>query len=89
VYLQYVLSFYVIYIYFHKTSVCIYFNCMQIENLRGIAQLDVRYVTIYSVERMKVFSHVSWPGLGHQGCYNMVSELHFSTLSLDGLSKLS
>jgi hypothetical protein len=37
---------------------------------------------------MKAFSRVAWPDMGGQGCYNMVLEIHFSTLSLDGPSKL-
>ena len=55
----------------------------------GIAELDVGYVTVCSTERMKAFSRVSWPNLGGRRHYNMVSELQFSTLSLDGPSKLS
>jgi hypothetical protein len=43
----------------------------------------------YVEQRMKAFSGVAWPDLGGRGCYNMVSELQFSTLSLDGPSKLS
>jgi hypothetical protein len=42
----------------------------------------------YVEQRMKVFSGVAWPGLGGRGCYNMVSDLQFSTLSLDRPSKL-
>jgi hypothetical protein len=38
---------------------------------------------------IKAFSGVAWPDLGGQGCYNMVSELQFSTLSMDGPRKLS
>jgi hypothetical protein len=38
---------------------------------------------------MKAFSGVAWPDMGGRGCYNMVSELQLSTLSLDGLNKLS
>jgi hypothetical protein len=37
---------------------------------------------------IRAFSGVAWPGLGGRRCYNMVLELQFSTLSLDGLSKL-
>jgi hypothetical protein len=43
----------------------------------------------YVEQRMKEFSGVAWPDLGGRGCYNMVLELQFSTLSLDGSSKLS
>jgi hypothetical protein len=43
----------------------------------------------YVEQRIKPYSGVAWPGLVGQGCYNMVSELHFSTLSLDGPSNLS
>jgi hypothetical protein len=36
----------------------------------------------------KVFSGVAWPDMGGRGCYNIVSELQFSTLILDGPGKL-
>jgi hypothetical protein len=78
---------YILYINFCKSSVCICFNCMQFKTLCGIAQLDVGHVTICSAKRMTMLSHVACPNMGGWGCYNMVSELHFSTLSLDGLSK--
>jgi hypothetical protein len=42
----------------------------------------------YVEQRTKTIFGVAWPNMGGRGCYNMVSELHFSTLSLDGLSKL-
>jgi hypothetical protein len=42
----------------------------------------------YVKQGIKTFYGVAWPGLGGRGCYNMVSELQFSTLSLDGLRKL-
>jgi hypothetical protein len=38
---------------------------------------------------MKVFSGVAWTDMGGRGCCNMVSELQFSTLSLDEPSKWS
>jgi hypothetical protein len=43
----------------------------------------------YVDQRMKDFSSVAWLDLGGRGCYNMVLELQFSTLSLDRSSKLS
>jgi hypothetical protein len=78
------------YIYVSTRVLCVYIliACSS-KNLCGIAQLDVGYVTVCSTERTKVFSHVSWPDLGGRGRYNMVSELQFSTLSLDGPNKLS
>jgi hypothetical protein len=36
-----------------------------------------------------VFCCVSWLDLGGWGRYNMVLEIHFSTLSLDGPGRLS
>jgi len=48
--------------------VCISIACSS-KNLCDIAQLDVGYVTICSIERVKAFSHVSWPNLGGRGCY--------------------
>jgi hypothetical protein len=88
IYIMY-LFVYVLYIISARV-LCVYvlIACSS-KNLCGIAQLDVGYVTVCSAERMKEFSHVSWPDLGGRGCYNMVSELQFSTLSLDGPSKLS
>jgi hypothetical protein len=75
VHLQMYLSVYVLYIYFQKSSVCIYFNCMQFKNFMWHSQLDVGYVTVCSVERRKAFSRVAWLDLGGRGCYNMVSKL--------------
>jgi hypothetical protein len=90
VHLQMHLYVHVIYICFRKRSVCIYILiACSAKNLCVIAQLDVGYVTVCSVERMKELSEVTWADLGGRGCYNMVSEIQFSTLSLDGLSKLS
>jgi hypothetical protein len=43
----------------------------------------------YVEQRMKAFFVVAWLDMGGRGCYNMVSELQCSTLSLDGPSKLS
>jgi hypothetical protein len=40
-------------------------------------------------KKMKAFSGVAWPDMDGLGCYDMVLELHFSTLRLDGSSKLS
>jgi hypothetical protein len=80
---------YILYIMFHKSSVCICLIACSSKNLCGIAQLDVGYVTVCSAERTKEFSGVAWPDMGGRGRYNMVSELQFSTLSLDGPSKLS
>jgi hypothetical protein len=51
-----------------------------------MAQLDVGYVTV-CCQSIKAFSGVAWPDLGSWGCYNMVSKIQFSTLSLDGPSK--
>jgi hypothetical protein len=78
------------YIYFSARVLCVYIliACSS-KNLCGIAQLDAGYVTVCFAERMTEFSRVSWPGLGGRGRYNMVSELQFSTLSLDGPNKLS
>jgi hypothetical protein len=78
------------YIYVSSRVLCIYIliACSS-KNLCDIAQLDTVYVTICSVERMKDFSSIEWPNMDGQGRYNMVSELQFSTLSLDGPNKLS
>jgi hypothetical protein len=43
----------------------------------------------YVDQRIKEFSGVAWLDRGGRGCYNMVSELQFSTLSLDGRESLS
>jgi hypothetical protein len=45
----------------------------------------VLQVWFHNLER--VFDGVAWPDLGGWGCYNLVSELQFSTLSLDGPCK--
>jgi hypothetical protein len=69
IYIMY-LSIYVLYIYISARVLCVYIliACSS-KNLCGIAQLDVGYVTVCSAERMKVFSCVSWPGMGGRGCY--------------------
>jgi hypothetical protein len=43
----------------------------------------------YVEQIIKVFSRVAWPALGGRGCYNIISELQFSTLRIDGSSNLS
>jgi hypothetical protein len=43
----------------------------------------------YDEKRIKTFSGVAWPDMGGRGCYDMVSKLQFSTLSMHGLRKLS
>jgi hypothetical protein len=48
------------------------------KNLCGIAQLDVRYVTVCSAEGMKVFSRVSWPDLCGWGRYSFFPEKAYS-----------
>jgi hypothetical protein len=48
-----------IYISTKVMSVYILIACSS-KNLCGIAQLDVGYVTLCSVERMEVFSGVAW-----------------------------
>jgi hypothetical protein len=73
---------------FRKSSVCMYLIAYSSKNSCGIAQLDVGYVTVCSAERKKEFYGVAWPGVDGRGCYKLVSELQFSTLSLDGLNKL-
>jgi hypothetical protein len=79
-----------LYIYVSARDLCVYnlIACSS-ENLCGIAQYDAGFITVCSTERMKVFSGVAWPDMAHRGHYNMVSELQFSTLSLDGMNKLS
>jgi hypothetical protein len=69
--------------------VCICFNCMQLEKFMWHSSVDVGYVTVCSAERTKEFSGVAWPDMDGRGCYKLVSELQFSTLSLDGPNKLS
>jgi hypothetical protein len=78
------------YIYVSARVLCVYIliACSS-KNLCGIAKLDVGYVTVCSAKRMKEFSRVSWLDLGGQGRYNMISELQFSTVILDGPSKSS
>jgi hypothetical protein len=67
--LQMYLYVYVLYIRFCKSSMCIYiFIPCSAKHLCGIAQLGPGYVTVCSAERMKVFSHVAWPGMGGRGC---------------------
>jgi hypothetical protein len=67
------LSIYVIYIKFCNSYVCICLISCSSKHLCGIAQLDVGYVTICSIERTKVFFGVAWPGMGGRGCYNSAS----------------
>jgi hypothetical protein len=66
------------YIYIYSARVmCVYIliACSS-KNLCGIAQLDDGYVIVCFVERMKTFSHVSWPGLGGRGCHIHCSPTH-------------
>jgi hypothetical protein len=78
------------YIYVFTRALCVYvlISCSS-KNLCGIDQLDVGYVRVCSVERTQLLSLVSWPNLGGRRHYNMVSELQFSILSLDGPRRLS
>ena len=73
------------FIYEVPQMLCVYvLIACSLKILCGIAQLDVGYVTVCSTERMKSFSCVACLDMGRRGCYNMVLELWFSTLSLDG-----
>jgi hypothetical protein len=62
-----------IYIYIFTRFLCVYIliACSS-KNLCGIAQLDARYATVCSVERNKVFSHVSWPDHGWPGKLHLI-----------------
>jgi hypothetical protein len=75
VHLQNVLFVYVLYIKFHKSSMCICFNCMKFKKFMWHAQLDVLDMLQYVEQRMKVFFGVAWPNMGGRGCYNMVSKI--------------
>jgi hypothetical protein len=79
------------FIYMLSQEFCVYIFLIACssKNLCGIAQLDTGYVTVCSTERTKELSGVAWHDMDGRGHYNMVSELQFSTLSLDGPSKLS
>jgi hypothetical protein len=79
-----------LYIIFHARFLCVYvlIACSS-KHLCGIAQLDAGYVTVCSAERTKAFSRVACLSVDGRGCYNMVSEIHFSTLSMDEPIKLS
>jgi hypothetical protein len=78
------------YIYVSARVSCVYIlTTCGLKNLCGIAQLDTGYVIVCSIERTQDFFGIAWPDMDGKGRYNMVSELHFSTLSLDGPRKLS
>jgi hypothetical protein len=72
------LSIYVLYIMFCKSSVCIYFNCMQFKKFMW--QLGAGYVTVCSVERTKMFSRVSWPDHGWSGTLHQHHPWHFLSI---------
>jgi hypothetical protein len=58
------------YIYVSSRFLCVYIliACSS-KNLCGIAQLDTGYVTVCSVERMKEFYGIAWPGMDGWGRY--------------------
>jgi hypothetical protein len=61
---------YVLYIMLLQEFVCAYvFNCMQLEKLCGIAQLDVGFVTVCYVDRT---IRVIWRSMAHHGRTGML-----------------
>jgi hypothetical protein len=77
------------YLYFHNIFVCLEFYIYTDEIVfkwHDPAWVD-RYVTNWYQSIVSVFYGVAWLGIGGWGCYIMVSEPQFSTLSLDGPCK--
>jgi hypothetical protein len=62
---------FMLYIYVSARALCVYIliACSS-RKLCGIAQMDVGYIIVCSVERRRELSGVVWPDLGGLGCYN-------------------